>query len=284
MHHRIHGPSWTNRFRRAVYQLTRNSAYSTLLRETLLLQLQLLPRNADARRLVAHEHKAFSQNGEDGAIREIFRRIGTQSRFFVEIGVGNGLENNTVLLLLQGWSGVWIEGAPKNCRSIRRQFREEIANGQLKLIEALATRHNVAELLAPVLQNRSVDFLSVDVDRNTYHVWNGLKDLKPRVATIEYNAMFPPHMHWVTSEAPDRWWNGSSYFGASLAALTALGDSFGMNLVGCDLTGTNAFFVAKEECGERFLAPYTAENHYEPIRYHLQRPMHGYFRATCDDR
>lgn len=283
MPHSIHGPSWTNRIRRAVYQLTRHSAHATLLREALLLQLQLLPRNTDARRLVAHEHKAFSQNGEDGAIGEIFRRIGIQSRFFVEIGVGDGLENNTTLLLLQGWSGTWIEGSSKNCQNIRQRFRRQLASGQLQLIEAVATQENVSDLIRPTLGHKNLDLLSVDVDRNTYHVWKGLSGLSARVAVIEYNALFPPQMHWIASDTPSRWWNGSSYFGASLAALSALGNSQGFNLVGCDLTGTNAFFVAEQECGDCFLLPYTPENHYEPLRYYLQRPVHGHYRAISDE-
>ena len=53
----------------------------------------------------------YSQAGEDGIIAEIFRRIGTTTKDFVEFGSGNGRENNTVsLLTTQGWKGLWIEG------------------------------------------------------------------------------------------------------------------------------------------------------------------------------
>ncbi|MDR0579328.1 MAG: hypothetical protein LBG21_01855 [Campylobacteraceae bacterium] len=40
-------------------------------------------------------YKVYSQNDEDGIISEIFHRIGTANRVFVEFGVENGLENNT---------------------------------------------------------------------------------------------------------------------------------------------------------------------------------------------
>src|SRR5215210_7193208 len=66
------------------------------------------PKYADRRKLNHFEFQVFSQNGEDGIIGEIFRRIGTRSRRFIEIGVGNGLENNTAFLLAQGWLGGWI--------------------------------------------------------------------------------------------------------------------------------------------------------------------------------
>jgi hypothetical protein len=42
-----------------------------------------------------HGHKVFSQGDEDGIIAEIFSRVGTDPKYFLEIGVGNGWENNT---------------------------------------------------------------------------------------------------------------------------------------------------------------------------------------------
>jgi hypothetical protein len=43
------------------------------------------------------------------------------------------------------------------------------------------------------------------------------------------------------------------------------------SLVGCDLGGTNAFFVRNDLLGDKFAAPFTSENHYEPPRYFLIR-------------
>ena len=61
-----------------------------------LLQIELLnawsdelakPRHADPKRLVRYGFKVYSQCDEDGIIQEIFRRIGTTNRVFVEFGV-----------------------------------------------------------------------------------------------------------------------------------------------------------------------------------------------------
>jgi hypothetical protein len=226
-------------------------------------------RYADPRRLARFEHQAFSQGGEDGAIREIFRRIGETNRVFVELGVGNGLENNTAFLLCQGWSGVWIEGAKRNAEAIRTTCAREIADGRLKLIEASVTAENAAALIARELRSPQIDLLSIDVDRNTYHIWAALDALKPRAAVIEYNAMFPADLAWIAEYDAEKWWNGTSYFGASLKALEELGARMGQVLVGCDIAGTNAFFVRSDLCGDKFSAPFTAGNHYEPARYYL---------------
>jgi len=73
---------------------------SVHLRNTMMSQ----PKYQDTLRLARFEAKVFSQNGEDGIIAEIFRRIGTINRYFVDFGSSDGMENNTVFLLKQGWS------------------------------------------------------------------------------------------------------------------------------------------------------------------------------------
>ena len=55
------------------------------------------PRYIEEKRLLRFGFKAYSQNEEDGIIKEIFKRIGTTNKTFVEIGVGNGLENITCI-------------------------------------------------------------------------------------------------------------------------------------------------------------------------------------------
>jgi hypothetical protein len=60
------------------------------------------PKYQDDKKLNKYEYQVFSQNGEDGIIQEIFKRIGTTNKFFFEFGVANGEECNTLLLLHQG--------------------------------------------------------------------------------------------------------------------------------------------------------------------------------------
>jgi len=66
---------------------------------------------------------------------------------------------------------------------------------------------------------------------------------------------------------PTMHWDGTNYFGASLEALVKLGQAKGYRVVGCNFSGTNAFFVRDDLCGEYFVTPATAEEHYEPPRY-----------------
>ena len=56
--------------------------------------------------------KCFSQSDEDGITIEIFKRLNNlSSGFFLELGVGDGTENNTLILLSLGWKGFWVGGS-----------------------------------------------------------------------------------------------------------------------------------------------------------------------------
>ena len=104
-----------------------------------ILQTQLLStkKYSDPRRLEHFGYKAYSQNDEDGIIQEIFNRIGTTNRFFVEFGVQDGLESNTHFLLLQGWNGVFMEGSSEYVAQIQEKFASPISGGATKSDECL---------------------------------------------------------------------------------------------------------------------------------------------------
>jgi hypothetical protein len=70
---------------------------------------------------------------------------------------------------------------------------------------------------------------------------------------------------------PQHCWNGGSYYGASLKSLQLLAEQKGYYLVGCNMSGVNAFFVRKDLAGEHFSRDTTAKNHFEPQRHYLIR-------------
>ena len=265
--------------KRILDTLARQSLTNMLAREKYAAELRSSSRYADKRCLTRCEHRVFSQNGEDGAIREIMKRIGG-GRYFVEIGAGDGSENNTTFLLSLGWSGIWIEGNAANAVAIRKKFAKELSSGQLTLQESFVSAENINSLLAPCGAHQ-IDILSLDLDRNTYHVWKAM-DMRPRLSVIEYNPSIPPGVDWAVDYVPDRWWDGSSYYGASLTAMARVGAEKGDLLVGCDLTGTNAYFVRADLCEDRFLSPGDVSVHYEPCRNYLQGRPTGHPRNYSD--
>ena len=223
---------------------------------------------APQRSLLRYGCKVYSQNDEDGIIAEIFRRIGTTNRVFIEFGVEAGLENNTLRLLLEGWRGLWIEGSKTFVKQIRCKFANVVQDGRLRVVHSLVDRDNIDDLIAP-FHSGEIDLLSIDIDGNDIYVFQSLKVIQPRVVVIEYNGKFPPSLSIAQAYNPGHHWRWTDYFGASLAAITHVAQHKGYSLVGCNVTGSNAFFVRDDLVGDHFLAPYTAVQHYQPTRYFL---------------
>lgn len=227
------------------------------------------PRYANPKSLLPSQAQMYSQNGEDGIIAEIFRRIGTTNRYFVEIGTETGVECNTRLLLEAGWSGTWIEGNTACQPEIEEHFSEWLKPGKLQVINAFVTRENINQILKDAKIPIDLDLFSLDIDINTHHVFDALTEIKPRVICVEYNSSIPPSVDFGVPYDPDGQWDDTNYFGAGLKTFEQISERLGYNLVGCDYLGINAFFVRKDLCGDRFLSPFTAEFHYEPPRYGL---------------
>jgi len=232
---------------------------------------ELLRNIADPTRLEHWGRKVYSQTDEDGIIAEIFRRLSIESDsgVVVEIGAGSGLENNTHLLLRQGFRAGWVDGGSEKIEKISRVFNQYIECGQLVAESLFCTAENIDTVIAKMAASEPVSLLSIDVDGNDYWLWKSVTSTEPAVVLIEYNGKFPPPMSVVQPYTPDHAWTGTDYFGASLSAMCKLGKTKGYELVGCNITGTNAFFVRRDLVNDRFPYPLTAEHLYQPCRYHL---------------
>lgn len=203
---------------------------------------------------------------------EIFQRIGTTNKTFIEFGVQDELESNCHLLLFYGWSGLWIEGSAEYCNIINTKFRPVIESGQLQVMNAFVTRNNINQLLNEYTGegHDETDLLSIDIDGNDLYIWEAIDVLKPRVVITEYNGKFPPDLEWKQAYNPVHVWHEDDWHGASLKAFENMGKKKGYRLAGTSLRGTNAFFVRNDIAGELFFEPATAEMLYNPLRLGLQ--------------
>jgi hypothetical protein len=196
-----------------------------------------------------NHYSPYSQYDEDSILSECLEKIRTKSslsKTFLEVGCGNGLENNSHTLLLQGYKGVWVDSDEKNIRFIASQLGGEQFENLLVL--KFSVRAENAETLATKTQKflgiDSIDILSIDIDGNDYHIAPKLiKILAPKVLCVEYNAKFPPPIEMVMEYNPSHVWNHDDYYGASIQAWANLLETSGYRLVHCSSSGVNAFFV-----------------------------------------
>ncbi len=230
----------------------------------------------DPKSLIPYGDKIYSQADEDGIIREIFNRIGVTNKIFVEFGIGDGLENNTLALLFDNWQGLWIDASSRSVKNINKYFHNVIENGHLQIVESFITLDNINELISSHIEAKEIDLLSVDIDGNDYHILNAINCLSPRVIVVEYNAKFTPPVLYCMDYDENHAWEKDDCFGASLKFFEVNLQKKGYCLVGCNISGVNAFFVREDLVNDRFFEPFTAENHYEPARYYLSSYFSGH--------
>ena len=193
-----------------------------------------------------YEYSFLSQNGEDGILRYIFSVIGFESRYFVEFGFGAHQCNSLKLMLHEDFNGLLMDGSSEQC-NIFNLACEKIENNNVKAVSTFISLTNLETLLVSNHVPPKIDFLCIDVDGNDYWFWEALTCIEPRVVCIEYNSGIGASHSWSIPYQDDfeRFSAHPSGFfaGTSLKALELLGIKKGYRLVGCDSTGTNAFFL-----------------------------------------
>lgn len=179
----------------------------------------------DPLRLENFGFKVYSKSDGDGIIAEIFRRIGTTNKTFIEFGCETGAENNTRLLLEQGWGGLWMESVSEYAGSVRWNARYALAEGRLTFLEAAVTREDVNDLFRSAGMKGEIDLLSLDIDGNDYHVFKAIRVVRPRVLVLEHNlvgcGLYSPNGFYVRDDlvrdrfkgpfTPEHLWNPLNY-------------------------------------------------------------------------
>lgn len=205
--------------------------------------------------LVSYGWSSYSQYDEDGIIRECLRRISKLiplTKTFIEIGCGNGLENNTHQMLLDGFKGIWVDGSEINIQYIENELGGRVFKNLL-VVDLMIKKNSLessVNLFNWFLEEESIDFFSLDIDGNDYHVIDPfVLKFKPKLICVEYNAQFPPPTNLVMKYSENEVWQTNDYFGASLQAWVVKFQTLGYELITCNGCGTNAFFVRNDLLG-----------------------------------
>ena len=220
-----------------------------------------------------HEYSLFSQNGEDGILRYIFSIIGFESRYFVEFGFGAHQCNSLRLVLHDDFRGLFMDGSQEQCDIFNQAYQKTSKTGAIAM-NAFINRDNLESLISSSRIPTEIDFLSIDVDGNDYWLWEVINCVCPRVVCIEYNSGIGNKLAWSIPYKPDfeRFtYHPSGFFaGASLKALEELGMKKGYRLIGCDKTGTNAFFL-RDDLGLGRIKTLSCEEAFHPHSNWLRR-------------
>lgn len=131
----------------------------------------------------------FSQYGEDGIIQEIFKRLEVEKGYAVEFGAWNGVYlSNTYNLFRKGWEGHLIEADEKRMNEVLEYFPVDsgvtFSSDFVLDDESDQEGRTFDEIADQYIEDREIDFLSIDIDGLDYYILKSLKR-RPKVICIE---------------------------------------------------------------------------------------------------
>jgi hypothetical protein len=150
--------------------------------------------------LLNYRKNIYSQNGEDGVLIEIFRRLGVTPSWVCEFGAWDGKHlSNTFHWVQNGARAVYIEGDAGKIEDLYSTCRE-----YPKIVPVYSMVEPEGERSLDALLSRTdipydFDILSIDIDSCDYQVWKGVRNYAPKVVVIEINSSVQPtdatHIH-----------------------------------------------------------------------------------------
>jgi hypothetical protein len=203
--------------------------------------------------LAKAERSVFSPAGQDGVLETIFQVIEPTHRFVVDLGADDGVAGSCSrnLIVNHGWRGLLVEPATDAGDALAENYAE---HDGVRTLRAGIFPGDIEILLERADVPRDLDLLIVALESNDWYVWRAIRDFRPKVVQIEYNAAFVPPQTMVIEYHPLNYWDGSFYFGASIQSLFDLGQSKGYELVYADRSGTTLYFVERRYFGRFGLA------------------------------
>lgn len=173
-------------------------------------------------------------------IEKIFSVIGEESRWCVELGALNGTHDSNVwnLIKKKGWNGLLIEADPTNFEKLAREYADTPGAHPVQSFVSFEGDESLDSIFARSALPKTFDLFSLDIDGNDYHLWDSLKEYRPRVLVMEFNPSIPDTISFVQPR------DMSLYQGSSLKATVDLSREKGYELVA--VNEGNAFFVLRE--------------------------------------
>ncbi|HEV57901.1 MAG TPA: hypothetical protein ENN87_10485 [Phycisphaerales bacterium] len=201
----------------------------------------------------------FSQTGEDGIIQKALDVLPERNRWCVEFGAWDGqyLSNVRRLVEQEDYSAVMIEADPAKFEDLHRNYGAHPKVRLLNRFVGFTEADSLDTLLRPLDVPTDLDFLSIDIDGNDFHVWQAIRDYRPKLVCIEFNPTIPTEVDYVQPADPH------VCQGSSLTAMCRLAQEKGYELI--SVIPFNAFFV-----DARFFPLYEiADNRPETLRTDL---------------
>lgn len=136
-----------------------------------------------------YARNVFSQNGEDGIIEELFKRLDINSGYLCEFGAWDGKHlSNTFNLIQKGFKGVFIEGDKGKFQDLLTTCHSYPNIIPINAYVEYEGENTLDNLLKRTDIPSDFELLSIDIDSFDYQVWKSLKLYRPKMVIIEINS------------------------------------------------------------------------------------------------
>jgi hypothetical protein len=191
----------------------------------------------------------FTTGDEDGILLNIFTKISTTDKIFVDIGSNDCINSNCANLAFHhNWNGLFIDGNKtilERGKHIYSKYFGKLSK-RFSFTQAIVTVNNINEILNSFLLQKEIDLLSIDLDGNDYFIWDKITALNPRVVvtevqvekgSLDFIPEYSNEFEFYESNLPK---------GASPLSMIKLAESKGYKLVAANNGCYNLFFVRKD--------------------------------------
>lgn len=158
--------------------------------------------------LLEYRRNVYSQNGEDGILLEVLRRLGIDGdghHWCVEFGAWDGkhLSNTFNLVSSANWNAVYIEGESEKYSALEvTASKFPRIRPMLGMVgDGVPGGKGLDEYLATTEIPMDYELLSVDIDSSDLEVWAQHSAYRPKIVIIEINSSIAPGiLQWHSSE------------------------------------------------------------------------------------
>jgi len=190
-----------------------------------------------------YSNNVHSQNGEDGIIEEILRRLDVNydTSWCVDIGAWDGiLYSNTYNLVQKGMHAVFVEGASEKIPDLNKtaQFYKKIIPIEAFVSHDPTSENSLDNILKRTPIPTDFECISIDIDSFDLDVWDSLKEYSPKIVVIEINSSVAPGIIWRHGSPESQSVNGNTG-GNTFSATNEVAKEKGYTLV-CH-TGNNIY-------------------------------------------
>ncbi len=137
-----------------------------------------------------YKKNVYSQNGEDGVIDELLKRLEITNGWVCEFGAWDGIHlSNTFNLVKQNFNAVFIEGDKNKYNDLLKTVDEYPNIIPINsFVDYKDNENSLDNLLKTTDIPLDFDILSIDIDSYDYQVWKSLTVYKPKIVIIEINS------------------------------------------------------------------------------------------------